>query len=79
MIFGHEVHQARALYNLVTDQNISFTDSCDYTQSNVRLGKIADEIYDEENSMGDNEIFLYPNPSTGNDLFILLSKFWYLL
>ena len=71
---GTAVHQARALYNLVTGQKLSFTDSCDYTQSNARLGKIADEIYDEETSMDDNEVFLYPNPSTGNDLFISFTK-----
>jgi hypothetical protein len=73
-IDGTAVHQARALYNLVTGQNISFTDSCDYSQSNARLGKIADEIYDEETSMGDNEVFLYPNPSNGSDLFVSLTK-----
>ena len=62
------------LCNVVTGQNISFTDSCDYSQSNARLGKIADEIYDEETSMGDNEVFLYPNPSNGSDLFVSLTK-----
>lgn len=70
---GTAVHQARALYNLVTDQNLSFTDSCDYTQNNARLGKIADEIYDEETTMQDNDVFLYPNPSNGNDIFISIA------
>lgn len=73
-IDGTAVHQARALYNLVTDQNLSFTDSCDYKQSNARLGKIADEVYEEETTMQGNDVYLYPNPSNGSDIFISIAK-----
>lgn len=73
-IDGTVVHQARALYNVAYDQNANFPDSCEYTANNARLGKTADEVYDEEATLQGNDVFLYPNPSNGNDIFISLVK-----
>lgn len=74
---GIAVHQARALYNVATDQSLSFTDSCDFAP-NPSSYRMANGNYDEENIsnstwLNDN-VLVYPNPSVTGEVFIAVTN-----
>lgn len=64
---GIVVYHARALYNLIAEQNVSFTDHCDCSHPEEFLSS-----HDIQNDLARVEV--YPNPTATGEFFVSLPQ-----